>query len=82
MVTEEEAETVGGWGEVSKTQTETVRGSQGIDAETLTEGTAAGRSNTWDVTSKAADEAGAVGRHGAIIEKRERVDCLRKNPAN
>ena len=62
--TEEEAETAGGWGG-SKTRTAMARVPDGSGAGELPGGAAAGGGNTWDVTSEAADEAGAGGRHGA-----------------
>ena len=42
---------------------------------------AAERGNTWDVTSEAADKAGAGGRHGAKQGERERVAGRHENPA-
>ena len=63
-MTEEEDETVGGSGEVGQARTVTARELEGIGAESAPGGAAAGGGDTWDVTSKDADEAGAGGRHG------------------
>ena len=71
--TEEEAETTGGSRGFSKIWTAKARGTQGNGEGPLPGGTEDGRGDTWDVTSAAADEAGAEGRYGAIPGVRERV---------
>ena len=60
--------------------TETARESEGSGAETAPGGAAAGRGDTWDVTSEGADKAGSGGRHGAKQRVRERVAGRRENP--
>ena len=72
-VTEEDTETVGGGREVSNTRTATARGSQESGVGLLPGCIAAGRSDTWLVTSEAADKAGVGGRHGERRKPSRRV---------
>ena len=73
LAMEEEAETAWGAGEISKMWTAMARVPQGSGAGPLPGGTAAGKSNTREVTSAGADEAGEGVRHGARPGVRERV---------
>ena len=59
----------------------TAQESKGSGAGPLPGGTAAGRGNTWVVTYKAADEAGAGGRHRERPGERERVSGRQENSA-
>ena len=65
---EEEAETAGGGGVeggVIQTQIDLARVPEVRGTGELPGGAAAGGGDTWGVTSKAVDEAGVEGRHGA-----------------
>ena len=80
---EEEADTMGGAEEAGRLLTAKVRESEGSGAEAAPGGAAAGKGNTWDVTSEDAvvDEAGTGGRHGEKQRGRERVSVRRGKPS-
>ena len=80
---EEEADTMGGAEEAGRLLTAKVRESEGSGAEAAPGGAAAGKGNTWDVTSEdaVADEAGTGGRHGEKQRGRERVSVRRGKPS-
>ena len=64
---------------VSQVRTATARELEGSGTEAAPGGTAAGGGDTWDVTSKDADEAGARGQHGVKQGEREKFAGRREN---
>ena len=81
LATEEEDDTKGGTGGIRKTRTATAQMSTGSGAVNISGSTAAGRGDTWVITSEAADEAGAGVVLGARPEERVRVAVRQENPS-
>ena len=81
MATEEEADTSGGMGDISKLQTATARVLRESGAGKLSGSTSAGKGNTLDITYKAAHKVGAGVRNGTRLGERERVSGWQENPA-
>ena len=82
LLSEEAAETAGGYGNVGKTPTETAVTLEGSGAENGLEGATAGGGATSNTTPKEADTEGARGRDGAGKRDRERVAGLQENSAD
>ena len=79
---EEESETAGGAGEAGRPLTATAGESDGSGAEDDPRDAAARGGATANVTSAAANKAGAGGRHGAKHRERERVAVRWENTAS
>ena len=78
---EEEAATSMGVGYARRPLTATAGATRERGVDSRPGGAAAGRGDTCEATSAAADEAGAGGRHGAKTAARERVAGRRENPS-
>ena len=80
-MSEGEADTTEGAGEVETMPTPTAEGPEGSGAEIGPVGAAASRGDTLDTTAVEADAEGEGGRHGEEKRERETVAGRRENPA-